>query len=341
MSHNHGTGYKGFRSMAVQACTGLKPGESIDGRDSKFKNVGWGLVYEKPITAQGNAYETLSTQQQSLVKSTHYKLPDRRGVAAKEDQRAQRKPKKFIATTTASTSFVNNVQELLKLKNTSEENFRRAFDLIDSDGSGFIEGAEVKAFLRAATGKEPLPNHVAKFVAYFDSNQDGKISWEEFSSEFANVINLLEAETQTGSGRMSKPGWMKDAAIQRRVLQPPTFQSSYQADVGKYGEDPMNRQFTKKTGMLGTTKDLNMGTSKDTYHIPGYGGYIPFSKTNPAAVNQGDGEITKRPNCDLRLTHNHNLPGYTGHRPVDSKNDYGPRETGKDCRTSSGDMCSA
>ena len=96
--------------MAVQACTGLKPGESIDGRDSKFKNVGWGLVYEKPITAQGNTYETLSTQQQSLVKSTHYKLPDRRGVAAKEDQREQRKPKKFIATTTASTSFVNNVQ---------------------------------------------------------------------------------------------------------------------------------------------------------------------------------------------------------------------------------------
>lgn len=323
--------------MAVQNCSGLKPGESLWGRSNKLANVGHGAVYnQSKIT--NSPYSTLKTMEQSQVTPGHYKIPDRRGVAAGSDKRDAKKSKPFIATTTSSNSFVDYKAQLRKLKNSNPTNFKQAFDKLDANGSGFIENNELKAFFEEAVGQQYVPGKeiVGKFMKFFDSNQDGKISWADFEASFSTVIDLCENDCNTGSGRMAQPGWMKDKKQQLKIIKPKTGNSSYQVDQGKYGEDPMSRSFMKKTGMQGTTSDLFLGTSKDTYHIPGAAVFIPSAKTNPHAMSQGDGYNTKPRGSDLRLTHNHNLPGYTGHRPVDLKNDYGPRNTGMDCRTSSG-----
>ena len=74
---------------------------------------------------------------------------------------------------------------------------------------------------------------------------------------------------------MAQPGWMKTQQVPRKLLQPAAIRSSYQADLGIAGADPAKRSFMAKTGMATTTGDLNLGTTKDTYQIPGYAGYIP------------------------------------------------------------------
>jgi len=322
--------------MAVQNCSGLKPGESLYGRDTKFMQVGHGVVYKKGAPTAGSPYGTINQSKQGEVQPGHYKIPDRRGVAAMADSRDSKKSKPFIATTTAGNSYLNFRMDVQTLKSIPKEQYREAFDRIDTNQSGFIEGTEVREFLKAALNREPAKNHVDIFVKYFDSNEDGKISWDEFEDGFPEIVGLLEEFTKPNSGgRMVVPGWAKQT-MPVRILKASSQLSSYQTDVGTYGQVPSNRDFMMKTGMRGTTKDLNDGTTKDTYHIPNYAGFIPSAKTNPDAAGQGDGASTRQRGGELRLTLNHNLPGYTGHNPLDLRNDYGPRVSGQDCRTSAG-----
>jgi Ca2+-binding EF-hand superfamily protein len=78
-------------------------------------------------------------------------------------------------------------QEMMNIKSRSVEDYRVAFDEVDTDRSGFIELGEVRALLRKVYGKEPPPREVDKFIKFFDRNQDGKVSWDEFTSGFEAV----------------------------------------------------------------------------------------------------------------------------------------------------------
>lgn len=88
--------------------------------------------------------------------------------------------------------------------------------------------------------------------------------------------------------------------------------------------------------MASTTTDLMTGTSHDTHHIPGYGGFIPRTANNPQAVQQGDGIKPRAIRQDLRLYHTDDLPGYTGHKPVSCANYRGEMTTGLDKNTTHG-----
>ena len=114
--------------------------------------------------------------------------------------------------------------------------------------------------------------------------------------------------------------------------------STYQMDLGMAGESPACRPYVAKTGMASTTMDLNEGTAKATYHIPGYSGHIPYSTYNHTVRDQAEGRTARPRASNLRLYHQHNLPGYTGHNPSNAKNDKGPRFSGSDPLTSSGAM---
>jgi hypothetical protein len=54
-------------------------------------------------------------------------------------------------------------------------------------------------------------------------------------------------------------------------------QSSYQYEINAPQDRPLRRHYTFKTTMAGTTMDLQSGTTKHTYHLPGFGGSIPHS----------------------------------------------------------------
>ena len=313
----------------MQPCSTFKPGESLSSRNDKFKNVGHGVVYSKGAAVQTAALESVAVQSQIEAQPTHFRVPDRRGVMAAADQRSEGRPvKKFLGTTTYGTTFPDFKKEIARMASMSLEQYKAAFDRVDVDQSGYIEVGEVQKMLREAYQAEPPAREVNKFISFFDKNQDGKISWQEFEYSLSAVKELLARDTQTGGGRMNKPGWMTAQVIPRSVTRAPVMKSSYGMDMGQYGSDPAQRDFMRKTGMESTTADLNPGTTKDTYQIPGYAGFIPGAKQNPESVTHADGVGTRCRGEDLRLYHNHNVPGYTGHAPVDCANDFGERQGG-------------
>jgi hypothetical protein len=88
--------------------------------------------------------------------------------------------------------------------------------------------------------------------------------------------------------------------------------------------------------MYSTSQDMLAGTTRDTYHIPGYSGHIPASKRNPYVVAQAEAKVPRITKNNLRLIYSHDLPGYTGHKPNAAINDIGEKKGGRDLRTTSG-----
>eukprot|EP00775_Hariotina_reticulata_P006731 gene6731-6951_t len=109
------------------------------------------------------------------------------------------------------------------------------------------------------------------------------------------------------------------AARQRRF----DSSTSYGRDYGQLGSDPMIRAAIQPTEqvLLASTRDLNLGSTRASRHVPGYTGFIPAAAVNESAVMQGSGTCC-RPNMKTnmlpvtldqfnrgRVTH------YTGYKP--------------------------
>lgn len=80
-----------------------------------------------------------------------------------------------------NAEYVIALKQLMNIKGSATlEDYKEAFDEIDSDGSGFIDTDEIRHMLdRVYKGKVPK-FEVDAFLKFFDSNKDGRISWEEF-----------------------------------------------------------------------------------------------------------------------------------------------------------------
>ena len=70
----------------------------------------------------------------------------------------------------------------MKLKGSATlEDYREAFDDLDSDQSGYIDKSEIRDLLESVYGDGKAPSfEVDAFLNFFDANNDGKITWEEF-----------------------------------------------------------------------------------------------------------------------------------------------------------------
>ena len=71
--------------------------------------------------------------------------------------------------------------------------------------------------------------------------------------------------------------------------------------------------------------ELTMGTTKTTTHIPGYNGFIPKTDFNPNAVMQSQLGGNRDTIVKQNIIENYQvkLPGYSGHKPMNSINDKG------------------
>jgi len=69
----------------------------------------------------------------------------------------------------------------------SEEEFKASFKRVDKDQSGYITADEVENLLFETYGFPPLEDEVSMFMQEFDTNQDGKVSWEEFSAALGRI----------------------------------------------------------------------------------------------------------------------------------------------------------
>jgi hypothetical protein len=80
-----------------------------------------------------------------------------------------------------NAEYVMALKDLMNLRGDANlDDYKEAFDRLDSDQSGYIETDEVKQLLDDVyEGKTPK-YEVENFVQFFDQNNDGRISWQEF-----------------------------------------------------------------------------------------------------------------------------------------------------------------
>mmetsp|Transcript_3429 Transcript_3429/g.6606 ORF Transcript_3429/g.6606 Transcript_3429/m.6606 type:complete len:591 (-) Transcript_3429:273-2045(-) len=96
---------------------------------------------------------------------------------------------------------------------TTLEEYRAAFQRVDTDGSGYLERDEIEALLADVYEGQPPAFEITTFLEFFDSNNDGRVSWEEFEKGFGVVTKMTEigAEPKMNQG-FSLPGLPEDDA---------------------------------------------------------------------------------------------------------------------------------
>jgi len=113
-------------------------------------------------------------------------------------------------------------------------------------------------------------------------------------------------------------------------LREPVLKTSYREAYGAYGVDPRSKLPADPTqiNFTASTAEYFQGTTKATYHPPGYSGFVPETGRNPHASQQGlckgAREGTKNFELQTLFQYPHQVPGYGGYRPTTAINDVGP-----------------
>eukprot|EP00499_Haloplacidia_sp_CaronLabIsolate_P006053 CAMPEP_0196775998 /NCGR_PEP_ID=MMETSP1104-20130614/4366_1 /TAXON_ID=33652 /ORGANISM="Cafeteria sp., Strain Caron Lab Isolate" /LENGTH=343 /DNA_ID=CAMNT_0042146169 /DNA_START=1 /DNA_END=1032 /DNA_ORIENTATION=+ len=299
----------------------MKPGDTRGSLDGKFASAS---TNAPAPDLDFDPYRSVAgATMQRAVKRSDYKVPDRRGVMATNDRRPP-PPRRFIARSTYQDHFEDFMAGVEVLSRYGEEEYRRAFDALDTDGSGSIERSEVATLFRRVMRSEPPKFAVDQFMLLFDRNKDDRVSWDEFKLGLERVRKQTEAQVPREVSKRSEPVWMKESAP--RVIGRGPLASTAQRDIGEYGMRPTERPLVEGSGMKSTTLELDAGTAKHSRHLPNYGGFIPNVRHNPVASAQAE---ALKPRDSLRKvlirsTYSHNAPGYTGHAPAAAHIDRGP-----------------
>ena len=108
-----------------------------------------------------------------------------------------------------NAEYVLARRDLIGLKGSaSVAEYRKAFDKIDSDNSGYIEVNEIEDLLREVYGDEVPPFEVSAFLEFFDSNKDGRIEWKEFEGGLGGTSAKKSNDESISSagGQRALPG---------------------------------------------------------------------------------------------------------------------------------------
>lgn len=106
-----------------------------------------------------------------------------------------------------NAEYVLALKDLMNLRGSASlQEYKEAFDKLDTDGSGYIESDEIEDLLQDVYQDAVPQFEVDNFLNFFDSNNDGKISWEEFER---GLGDMTAQDALPRLGRML-PGSMDD-----------------------------------------------------------------------------------------------------------------------------------
>ena len=74
-----------------------------------------------------------------------------------------------------------------ELTEEQKQEIREAFDLFDSDRSGYVDAEEIKVAMRAL-GVEPKDSEIQKMISEVDADGNGQIEFDEFNKMMTNAI---------------------------------------------------------------------------------------------------------------------------------------------------------
>jgi len=103
--------------------------------------------------------------------------------------------------------------------------------------------------------------------------------------------------------------------------------SDYKGQFGDRGTNPINKlsRTLQMPPVPKSEEPLKLGTTQSTYHIPGYTGHMPKALAVPDTWDQALGVNTRTTYLKQNITENYQtrIPGFAGHRPMNSVNDRG------------------
>ncbi len=111
-----------------------------------------------------------------------------------------------------NAEYVMALKKLMNIRGEGAtlEEYRAAFEKLDTDNSGYLERDEIEALLADIYEGDPPAFEVNTFVQFFDSNNDGRVSWEEFEKGFGIVAKAGEAAKSKPTNGFSLPSSISD-----------------------------------------------------------------------------------------------------------------------------------
>ncbi|CAM9622909.1 unnamed protein product [Chrysoparadoxa australica] len=291
MTKNTYVGYQGFRTSGQILPPSHKPGETLGSRNAKYAKTGHGVTYATKAAREGTMMKTFNQESSANVCRHDYKVPDRRGVSAfHESAPPAERSKPFLHSTLHVDSFKTYNDYIGAIVQADPELYRPAFDDLAS-GKGYVETRDLPQLVMKVHGASAPRWAMDKLIKALDYIRDGRVHWEDFLEGLEKIKSSLEQDIRLQKSN-SVPGWLAASKMVKPTTEKAPQRSTYQADLGSFGHNPGTRPWTFKTGMSSTCQDLYAGTTKDTYHIPGYGGFIPRCKANARACEHGDSKPT-------------------------------------------------
>jgi len=102
-----------------------------------------------------------------------------------------------------NAEYVVAIKDLMKIgESASIDEYKVAFDRLDSDMSGYIESSEIESLLFDVYDGNIPECEIDTFLNFFDSNKDGRISWIEFEEGFGAMTEKIAAERMKSSGNL-------------------------------------------------------------------------------------------------------------------------------------------
>lgn len=114
-----------------------------------------------------------------------------------------------------NVEYVMALKDLMKLRGSATlQDYKDAFDRLDGDNNGYIESKEVADLLNAVYDGNTPEFEIDTFIKFFDQNNDGRISWEEFERGLGAAVAAQVSKSPSSSFVLGPSDEEEDDEIQ-------------------------------------------------------------------------------------------------------------------------------
>jgi hypothetical protein len=210
------------------------------------------------------------------------------------------------------TTFQDSRLVKAEVAKFTPEDFQFAFNEVATQG--VVHLRDVVGIVRSVMGGEVPKWILTKFTSLGRQMATYKaLTWPQFRHIIAKVQAIVEHESSQGGKNI--PEWISERPSTGTGLVAYRHNSSYMADFNEdllVNFDDMKLNASK----TGSTRDLFLGTMKDTFQLAGYSGHIPMNSNNAKKALHSKGATMRPQPCYLRLVSERigSVPSYAGIR---------------------------
>ena len=133
----------------------------------------------------------------------------------------------------------------------TDEEFQAAFRKVDKDNSGYITSNEVEQLLFETYGYPPLEEEVKMFMDDFDTNHDGRVSYDEFTKGLHRMRASLQGKNNVACEYQSynklNGDRFKHVRMNKNLEEKYKVPMTFNQLIGFKVEDPRNKDLIKMT----------------------------------------------------------------------------------------------